>query len=219
MLFETGDKRVAAKFEIIVFRAAAFEFFAVYASDKVNGNRIAVCRRSIDVNKTSLLFLLLGNLFVNLFCGDFHSLLCNRKSFILTKRNFGFYNHNDGVFHAAVIRHVNVANAVDSHEIVVRALFEFRQRRIDEFVDGVAEKYALSVHTLDNLLGCVTFSETGNRIFMLGFFVGLLDCCVESVLVNHVVELNLALFQLFCCVVHLSSMSARNRADIYFLNK
>ena len=44
---------------------------------------------------------------------------------------------------------------------------------------------------------------------MLGFFVGLLDCCVESVLVNRVVELNLALFQLFCCVVHLSSKSAR----------
>lgn len=62
----------------------------------------------------------------------------------------------------------------------------------------------------------MTFSETGNSIFVLGFFIGLLDCCVEFVLVHNVIEFDLAFFQLFYCVVHLSSMSARD-ARIYIL--
>ena len=206
LLFKARNERVAAKFEVVIFCAAALEFLAVYATDEVDGDGVAVCGCRVDVDKTRLLFLLLSNLFVNLLLGDFHRFLCNRKSFILTKRNFGFDNHNDGILHTAVFRHVNVANAVYCYEFVVGTLFEFGQRRIDEFVDGVAEEYALSVHTLDDLLGCVTFSKTGNCIFVLGFLVGLLDCRVESVLVNNIVEFNLAFFQLFCCVVHLSSI-------------
>ena len=209
LILETGDETAAAESEIVSLRAAAVELLSVHGTDKIDVDDVALFRRGVGVDDARLLVACVLDLFVHLLCGDFFDFTFDGKPFVLAEFHLGTDRGFEHESHAAVVLEIKGFQFGLSHNLDVVLFVECLGICFGNYdVHRVLEKYLFAVHSLYDLAGNVTFAETGHGIFVLGLAVGGGNGFFERFRVDVKGELDLALFQLFNCVTHLSSVYA-----------